>query len=459
MLQFPYAVYPEGQALDGEIDNNFSCTISGTVCAAYQIYIYNNSTNKIVYTGEKTSTLKYNEDVLKMSVPANSFSNGEDLIWKMRLWTNNPDMQIASNKVLSYMASNQIAIEPYSESRIKAGHKIKIRNNIYNISEYILSEMGDFGLITIDTEFDIVEEGDQFKIYSDFIDTPTYYFKSRTLPEISISNLENTVSSRNYSFIGSYFQNENTPLQYYIFNLYDNLGELIDTTDKVYSSNIVYNFDGFTNEESYGIELICGNQDNIEISTGIKKFVASYFQPNVDLGIGCEVLEDKDAIRLILQPDKTSIPEFNGEYEIVQNSPFNGTNSAKITGSSLVYNNISQEPIEINESSFSVFLSTKLNNDFEGKIIELSGDNLKRYIEFIGYTFYDNKNGVQTKLADAYSQNKFVIQSEQESDTGYVWDNSKSWDNSKYWWIPKEKLNSKQFKITILPNSSEILEV
>ena len=59
MLQFPYGVYPSGQALDGEIDNKFYCTISGTICTAYQIKIYDNNTKDIVYTGTKTDTIGF----------------------------------------------------------------------------------------------------------------------------------------------------------------------------------------------------------------------------------------------------------------------------------------------------------------------------------------------------------------------------------------------------------------
>ena len=62
MLQFPYGVYPDNQAIDGELENTFFCVISGTVCTAYQINIYENSTNKLLYTGEKTEVSKYNQE-------------------------------------------------------------------------------------------------------------------------------------------------------------------------------------------------------------------------------------------------------------------------------------------------------------------------------------------------------------------------------------------------------------
>lgn len=231
--------------------------------------------------------------------------------------------------------------------------------------------------------------GDSFKIYSDFIETPFYFFKSRTIPEISITNLSETINSRNYNFIGSYNQYENVPIQYYIFNLYNEDLELLDTTDKVYSANITYNFDGFTNGEVYYIELVCSNQDNVEVSTGKKQFKADYTEPNVDVTLDYQVLEDKDAIRVILKPDKTSVPNFDGEYSIESNFPFEGTNSAYIEKGNVVYDNVSEEPLEIDKDSYTVFMSTRLNNGFDGKIVELSNNEESRCVELNDYSFYD----------------------------------------------------------------------
>ena len=458
MLQFPYGVYPDGQSLDGKMQNDFSCIISGTICTAYQVYIYDNNSNKNIYTGNKTSVAKYNQEVLTMSIPINSFTNGNNLIWNMRLWTNTFDMLIATNNVIGLQNSDSILVEAYSTSRIKAGQKIQIGNNNYMISNYTINE-NNYGVITVTTQISGVNIGDEFKIYSDFIDTPSYFFKSKGLPQVTIVDMPNEILSRKYSFTGNYNQTENTPLQYYIFNLYDINDNLIDTTDKVYSANIKYDFDGFLNGETYKLELICTNQDNIEISTGMQTFLVNYFQPNVDLGIGHQVLENQDAIRLILEPDKTSIPKFNGKYSIIQNFPFEGTNSAEIMNDSLVYDNISENPLNIDSDSYTVFMSTRLNNGFEGKVISLSNETEERSIELVGYTFYDNKNGVSTKIKQIYNDDKFVLQSSQEDDVGYIWDNSATWDDSKFWWFPKENLDSKQIKITILPTSSEVMEV
>lgn len=142
MLQFPYGVYPDNQAIDGELENTFFCVISGTVCTAYQINIYENSTNKLLYTGEKTEVSKYNQETLNMNVPANSFINGVDLIWNMKLWTNVADMFIVSGKVVSLKkdtSGNVIGIIPstdYSKLRVKAGQKIQINGLTYTIKSY-----------------------------------------------------------------------------------------------------------------------------------------------------------------------------------------------------------------------------------------------------------------------------------------------------------------------------------
>lgn len=459
MLQFPYAVYPNGQALDGSVKNNFFCTISGTICTAYQVNIYNNNTNDVVYSGTKTNVTKYNQEVLQMEVPANSFSNGNDLIWSARLYTSSYDIKVASNTVTGSLTASKIAIPLYSENRVKAGQKIIIDGTEYTIVSYTADDTAMIGTVTLSAEPTSDVTGKEFKIYSDFIDMPMYFFKARTTPTVTIQSFPSTINSREYSFVGTYSQNEGVAIQYYIFNLYDKDGELIDTTGKIYSADIKYKYDGFTNGLDYMIELICNNQDNIEVSTSKISFSVSYSQPNIDVGIGYQVLEDKDAIRLIIEPDKTSIPTFNGTYKIIENFPFVGTNSAQIKNGIVTYDNVSQEPISIDESLFSVFISTRLDDGFYGKIIELSGDDGDRYVELIGYTFYDNNGETKTKILDIYTTNKFVLQTSAENNVGYVWDNTATWDNTKIWCFPLNNLSSKQFKINILPTSTTITEV
>lgn len=457
MLQFPYAVYPNGQALDGSVKNNFFCTISGTICTAYQVNIYNNNTNDVVYSGTKTNVVKYNQEILQMEVPANSFSNGNDLIWSARLYTNTYDIKVASNTVIGSLTATKISIPLYSENRVKAGQKIIIDGTEYIITNYEINNNAMIGTVTLNAEIGNVD-GKEFKIYSNFIDMPMYFFKARTTPIAKIQNFPTTINSREYSFIGTYSQSEGVAIQYYTFNLYDKDGEVIDTTGKIYSANINYKYDGFINGSSYMIELICNNQDNIEVSTDKILFNISYSQPNIDVGIGYQVLENKDAIRLIIEPDKTSIPTFDGKYKIIENFPFIGTNSAQIKNGIIKYDNVSQEPLLIDKSSFSIFMSTRLENGFSGKIIELNGDE-DRCIELVGYTFYDNNGETKTKILDIYTTNKFVLQTSVEDDVGYIWDNTATWDNTKIWCFPLNNLSSKQFKINILPTSTTIMEV
>ena len=238
MLQFPYTVYPNGQALDGNVKNIFFCTISGTVCTAYQVNIYNNNTNDIIYSGTKTNVTKYNQEVLEMEVPANSFSNGNDLIWSARLYTSAYDIKVASNIVTGSLTASKIAIPLYSENRVKAGQKIIIDGTEYTIVSYTADDTAMIGTVTLNAEPVNDVTGKEFKIYSDFIDMPMYFFKARTIPIVTIRNFPATINSREYSFVGTYNQSEGVAIQYYTFNLYDKDGELIDTTNKVYSADI-----------------------------------------------------------------------------------------------------------------------------------------------------------------------------------------------------------------------------
>lgn len=406
MLQFPYGVNPNnGISLDGKNENEFSCIISGTVCTAYQITIMDNNTQTPVYNGEKNSVNIYNGQELKMIVPADSFTNGKDLIWKVQLWTNIADIP--------------------SFTREGEGSKVT-------------------------------------KTFVDNITTPYYFFKSRSTPIVSIENFVETIDDRKYSFIGNYSQSENSSIQYYIFNLYNN-GELIDTTDKVFSADLQYNFDGFISNEEYEIEFICVSQDNVEVTTGKKKFSVSYNAPILDVIPEVKVLKDYDAVQVEWQADKQSIPDSYGEYKIIKNFPFYGTNSVELyENSSIIYNKISDEKLLIDSSNFSVLMSTNLDDDFIGEIISLYDDE-NNYIYIVGFdgtNFYYNIGEENVIIGSPYENTDFVLSDGiAKNGYNYIWEDENVWSDSLIWTESIVKISQNQYKISILPTYASIEKV
>lgn len=454
MLQFPYAVNPNNsQAVDGTKDNDFTCIISGTICTAYQVSILNNNTNTEVYNSQKQLITAYNLQEIKMRIPANSFQNGNDLIWKMRLWSNKPDMPVVSGSTLDGSSTTQIKVRNYSQ--VKVGHYIVINGETRVINGY------SDGTITVDALSSSPQTNTSFKIISDFIDTPYYFFKSRTAPEISITNFQSSITDRKYQFLGSYRQNENIAVQYYIFNLYSG-DSLIDTTGQIFSADFRYEFDGFASGQEYGIEFICMNQDFVEVTTGIKKFSVSYQAPNIDSAPTIEVLCDKDAVSVSWNAGNQSIPETIGDYRIIENFPFIGTNSVELdSGAQITYKEISEVPIYIDETNFTVLMSTNFDDAFSGKIISLSGDSAEYYVSLEGNTFYYGKGQEKTEIGYAYDRIEFLLQPEisAEQDVGYFWMDEKTWNDGYYFVEASTKISQNQYKITINPDSASVERV
>ena len=406
MLQFPYGVNPNnGVSLDGSKRNSFTCIISGTVCVAYQITILDNNTQSQVYGGPKQSVRVYNGQELSMQVPENAFSNGKDLIWKVRLWTDRAD-----------------------------------------IPSFVRSAPG----------------GTATKTFVDNIETPYYFFKSRSLPVISITNFQSVITDRAYYFTGSYSQAENSSIQYYIFNLYNSDDELIDTTGKIFSADLKYDFDGFNSDTKYKIELVCMSQDNVEVTTSLKEFSVVYSPPNIDISPSLRVSPKEDAIQVLWRSQLQSVPEVYGEWEIIKNFPFYGTNSVHIKKNGYIkYKEVDGIPLEMSDD-FTVLMSTCLNNGFSGKIIELEGDGLPYYVAFDGSYFYYSKDGVRTNLFSPYEKGlEFVITTTgiPQDKVGYVWMDNESWVDSKKWTEPTLPLDQEQYKITIQPEYAEVVKV
>lgn len=451
MLQFPYAVNPNNsQAVDGTVDNKFTCIISGTICTAYQIEILNNNTNEKIYGGEKTSIIAYNLQEIEMNVPANSFTNGNDLIWKMRLWTNRPDMLVVSGNTLKSSTTTEIKVREYTQ--VKVGHIIEIGGESREIKGY------SAGTITVDALSKQPAEGTQFKIYSDFIDTPYYFFKSRSKPVVEITNYTEKITDRKYKFTGSYTQAENVSVQYFVFNLYSG-DEIIDTTGEVFSANFEYEFDGFSNGQNYDIEFICMSQDSVEVSSGKKNFSAEYQTPNIESAPDIKVLCDKDAVSVSWNAGNQSIPKTEGNYEIIKNFPFSGTNSVAIeSGGYIEYDTIEFDPLSIDEDNFTVLVSVNLNDDFFGNIIELGGGSKDCIVYLEGNTFYYKNGDSILEIGSIFESNDFLLQPSPspKKDYGYFWYDDRSWNDSYYYVESISKVSEKQYKITIKPNSASI---
>ncbi len=160
---------------------------------------------------------------------------------------------------------------------IKPDMLLKIGDESNTVSSYDVNT----GLCIVSESFsNIPSSQDKYYIYSDFIETtPENVLYVRETPTVSITNYEETLTTKEYTFLGTYEQSDDVPLVYFLWNLYsvtDSGATLIKTSGKVYSANIQFYYDGFKTGETYRIELTCETEFGVQTTTRALNFNVNY---------------------------------------------------------------------------------------------------------------------------------------------------------------------------------------
>ena len=160
---------------------------------------------------------------------------------------------------------------------IKPGMLLNIGDETKEISDYSVNT----GLCVVSEAFSsIPTHEDKYIVYSDFIETtPENVLYVRETPVVTITNYQQEIHTKEYTFTGSYIQSDDVPLVYFIWNLYsitDNGAQLIKTSGKVYSANIQFYYNGFKPGETYRIELGCETEFGVLTTTMALNFVCNY---------------------------------------------------------------------------------------------------------------------------------------------------------------------------------------
>ena len=160
---------------------------------------------------------------------------------------------------------------------IKPGMLLNIGDETKTISEYSVNT----GLCVVSEAFsNIPTHADKYIVYSDFIETtPENVLYVRETPVVTITNYQQEINTKEYTFTGSYVQSDNVPLVYFLWNLYsvtESGAKLIKTSGKVYSANIQFYYNGFKPGETYRIELSCETEFGVLTTTRALNFVCNY---------------------------------------------------------------------------------------------------------------------------------------------------------------------------------------
>ena len=457
------SVYPNNNAIDGNLNNTFEMEIktSGDTVIAYQIKIYKINTNTLVYNGQKINTTKYNGDFLEINVPANSFTNGEDYSWRATLYVQNPNMLVANGVIQDGTSDTTIKIRQHEN--VEAEMYLKIGSELRQITSYDYST----GTAVIESAFAATPAaGTSYSVITSFIYTPYYPFKGRTTPIVAITApIEDAqvITSVGYEFIGSYSQAENILMKYFIFNVYNANNELVNTSGQIYSNNIRYFVEELSNDSAtnpYTIELVINNQD--DVTTTVSKTFSIQYEP-LEIQFPPTVRYDEDIAAAIIKwtQQLQSFGIVDGAVTYEKNA-YNDFHSVVLNSdTSITYNAINSKPMNLSEKS-TILFSTVLDSDKQGKIIEITLDNGDLiYVTLEGFVFYINRESnsglLKKEINNIFETDLGCFQSDNTilPNTGYYLYSDEIWpadSEGKYYIINDlDTLATKHFKISIIP--------
>lgn len=280
MIQQPLHATPENYAVANGA--YFKFTFAGDMMSycTYKVFDYNTGL-PVTADFYKYSTSTYNGDDVETTLI--NLPNGKDCIWQVALAQHTQgdtiepiyDMPVLSgtiseisgtsltiekdiSSIYEWWSDGQNRIPCYyedddGENNILAyGMIIKIGSE----SRLITSYNPETGILQIENSFNqTIISGTRYKIYSNYVISPQYFFKTRTKPIIDLTQTEFVSYLQNALWCrANYSQAENSLIKYCNLELYwannsdfNNIGthksEKIAQSPKIYSQNAVYYFE------------------------------------------------------------------------------------------------------------------------------------------------------------------------------------------------------------------------
>ena len=131
--------------------------------------------------------------------------------------------------------------------------------------------------------------------------TSASVFYCRSIPSLSIDPIGNNgvVNDKEYTFVGSYTQNEGDTLNWFRWRVAsaDNLENILYDTGNVFGTmDIRLRFDGLFTRDQYAVKLDIQTQYGVEADTGWVFFSADYGLPSASDSVTAECVEGTNAV-------------------------------------------------------------------------------------------------------------------------------------------------------------------
>lgn len=347
MIQYPINVYPDNVTIDGSTDANdrkVHYTFKGDMLRAYVVRFYDYDTGNVVvndtpiynYDSENYvfNNIGYNNDYIEVSGLISTLTTSvlltHSYIMQMMLVGgtvalsgDNADRFVLRGKVVEGCVAGGTALTiedrinniyewDLSANNIRKPVKVTENQREYNLNKMFLVVNGQSKLITSynyetgEVTFDscvtnAIADGTEYQIYSNYLITEQYYFKTKGMPVLNNPNA--TFDARGIHFTDKC----NDIINYYTIkmqkktetNIYLDVAE----TGRIYSQNIQYDFC----DDYDAIELDGGNdttrkyrfivnavtQDGFNITSTTGDFTAPE-RTNTDIIASCSLNKGRD---------------------------------------------------------------------------------------------------------------------------------------------------------------------
>lgn len=504
MIRNPINVYPYNNIIDAQKENKFHFIFSGDKLSTIfaELYVKDSQGNYIADIRSPIDNLQkpiYNNEEVEISSLdpySGSWQNNQTYLWSAYMCSEIvPTVQKSYEDTMVYklnpedfggteVFSNIDKIFYINIERTPIGDNANSDKKYINVPQICYTVSKTTSQITI-TLKNIVMDSNDILYFGyvtkdmDYYVTPQYYFSTYSSPRLQAveSSSKNTVKlvvngiadpvicqegqtvniqGRAANITTQYLQAQNIGLKYYTITLEDDLGNIIISTNKIYSQDISYYYGGFINNKTYKLKISLVTQKNqtLDFQCGIN---VSYEDMPAS-GLLPIITCDKNNATNIIKwaADKLSNGTATGDYEFVEVDDEH--KAVQINSGIISYNEVNNLPIEDNGSiSFRVkfnkstiysnidYSTGNTSNTTEGIIANIVDEDESKKTILLLYCYrgrlfyYANVYNKKTTAQTFASNDIYTFYSDQQYNEEYAIQNSLTPnENNVYMWYSNQ---------------------
>lgn len=312
----PISGFPNNNTIDIANGTTFYTVIQGasSVVIAYVCSIYNADTYELVNRLPKVELVDplTAGDTLEVTIPPGlGMENDKSYFWSIKIYQKMTDMFVTSSTVQE--GSTESSVKIRAQSSVKVGMDLKIGGSQREIVDYDITT----GIASIDYPFpSIPENGVRCEVYSDFVESISFPFKTRQTPIVSIGFNEGAGKSRAATFYGTFNETIVVQIQWYKVIIYDSALNIYHDSGKIFSSAMEYEFTNFTNHNTYYIQFVVQTIDDIFIESELAELGVVYDTFTLDTEIGVKANCDS-TMTLQWKEDRKADGVATGNYSFI----------------------------------------------------------------------------------------------------------------------------------------------